>query len=209
MEKKTIITIGRQFGSGGREVGRLIAQKLSIPCYDKELLDIAARSSGISKELFETADERATSSLLYTLSMDAYSMNSRAPASIHELPINDRLFLIQSDTIKKLADEGSCILVGRCGNYVLRELPCAVHVFLYAPLPARIERVCRLYQLSESDAKNLIQKTDKKRANYYNYYSGAKWGQMENYQLFLDTSVIGVEKAAQLVIDFAALRVGQ
>lgn len=206
MEGKTIITIGRQFGSGGREAGRLIAKKLAIPCYDKELLEIAAQNSGISQKLFETADERATSSLLYTLSMDAYSMNSRAPAGVHEMPMNDRLFLIQSDTIKKLAAESSCVIVGRCGNYVLRALPEATHVFLYAPLEARIERVARLYQLSSAEAKSLIQKTDKKRAGYYNYYSGTKWGQMENYHLFVDTSRLGVENAAELVLQFVALQ---
>ena len=165
-----IITIGRQCGSGGREIGNRLAEKLNIKCYDKELLTLAAKQSGLCKELFETHDERPTNSFLYSLVMDTYSMGYTT-SSFLDMPLNHKVFLAQFDTIKKLAEEESCIIVGRCADYALADHPNRTSVFISADMDAKIERISKLYDMTKEKAKDTIIKTDKKRSNYYNYYS--------------------------------------
>ena len=194
---RKIITIARQYGSGGREIGKKLSEELNIPFYDKELIEIAAKDSGISKELFSGVDEKATNSFLYSLAVGAYNYGNSL-LSIPEISLNDKLFLVTSDVIKRLADEGPCIIVGRCADYVLRNRNDCVNLYIYANMDYRIQRVSSFENLSVEKAKDAIVKSDKRRASYYNYYSSKKWGKPENYSLSIDSS-IGPEKAAKVI----------
>ncbi|MGI6183917.1 MAG: AAA family ATPase [Candidatus Fimadaptatus sp.] len=197
-----IITLGRQFGSGGREVGQTIARKLDIPFYDKELITMAAEQSGISAEVFEKADEKASNTLLYALLMSSFPMSVH-PTQVNELPLNDKLFLIQFDIIKRIAKAGPCVIVGRCANYILREQHNVVNAFIHAPMDARIERVMRIYSVDRKGAEDMIAKNDKRRANYYNYFTNAKWADITNYDIAVNSHKVGVEGAADMVIAYA------
>lgn len=200
-ETNTIITIGRQFGSAGREIGNLIAKDLGIKLYDKEMLAVAAKESGICEEIFETHDEKLTNSFLYSLVMDTYSMGY-SPNAYIDMPINHKVFLAQFDTIKKIADKGPCVLVGRCADYALESYPNCVNVFIHADLEARIRRIARIYDLSDAKAKDMIMKNDKKRASYYNYYTNKRWGASEGYDLCLDSSKLGVRGTADAILAY-------
>lgn len=201
----TIITIGRQFGSGGREIGYLVADKLGIKLYDKEMLDRAARDSGICQELFEAHDEKPTNSFLYSLVMDTYSLGYSA-GHYTDMPINHKIFLAQFDAIKKIADEGPCILVGRCADYALEDRPNVLRLFIHADMDARIRRIARIYDLTDAKAKELIQKTNKKRASYYNYYTNKRWGDAESYDACLNSSMLGLEGTAEAILDLVELK---
>ena len=201
MDTQTVFTIGRQFGSGGRQVGRLLSEKLGIPFYDKELIAISAQDSGLSEALFSNADEKATSSIFYSLVMGNYPMASGA-LGVTEMPLNDQLFLIQSKTIKRLADEGPCVIVGRCADYILRDKENVVNVFVHAKLESRIERAIKVYEIAEKKAEDTCLKADKQRANFYNYYSDRKWGMCRTYDLSLDSSKLGIEGCAEQIISF-------
>lgn len=198
MAANTVITIGRQYGSGGREIGMRLAEELGIKCYDKELLDRAAKDSGICQELFEHHDEKPTNSFLYSLVMDTYSFGYSS-AAFADMPINHKVFLAQFDTIKKLAEEESCVMVGRCADYALSEYPGARSVFIHADMDKRIQRIAKKYQLSDAAAKDRIQKTDKKRASYYNYYTSKKWGDASSYNLCLDSGILGIDGCVEMI----------
>ena len=197
-ENNTIITIGRQFGSAGREIGKKLASWLDVKLYDKEMLDRAAKESGICQELFETHDEKPTNSFLYSLVMDTYSLGY-ASSSYTDMPINHKVFLAQFDAIKKIADEGPCILVGRCADYALEECDNVIRLFIHADLDVRIRRIARIYDLTDAKAKELILKTDKKRASYYNYYSNKRWGAADSYDFCLNSSKLGIQGTADAI----------
>ena len=194
----TIITIGRQFGSAGREIGYKLAEDLDIKLYDKEMLNRAAKESGICQELFETHDEKPTNSFLYSLVMDTYSLGYSS-GTFTDMPINHKIFLAQFDAINKIADEGPCILVGRCADYALEEYDNVLSVFIHADLDARIRRIARIYDLTDAKAKDMIIKADKKRASYYNYYTNKKWGDSSSYNMCLDSSVLGIDGTAEAI----------
>lgn len=203
MEKnKIVFTVGRQFGSGGRRIGKLLADRLGIPYYDKELLTLAAQDSGLSEALFHNADEKPTSSLLYSLVMGNYPVGT-GTMGFNEMPLNDQLFLIQSKTIRKLADKGSCVLIGRCADYVLRDNPNVVSIFVHAPLDARVKRAVTVYEVPADKAEDVCLKTDKTRANFYNYYADKKWGMCRTYDLSLDSAKLGIEGCVDQIIAFA------
>ena len=201
----TIITIGRQFGSAGREIGRVVAKHLDIKLYDKEMLNRAAQESGLCKELFETHDEKPTNSFLYSLVMDTYSLGYSS-GSYTDMPINHKVFLAQFDAIKKIADEGPCILVGRCADYALEEYDNVLSVFIHADLDSRIRRIARIYDLTDAKAKDMIVKTDKKRASYYNYYSNKRWGDVNSYDMCLNSSMLGIEGTAEAIEKLVELK---
>ena len=201
----TIITIGREFGSGGCEIGHKLAEKLGIKCYDKDMLDLAAKESGICEEIFESHDEKPTSSFLYSLVMDTYSMGYSGN-TYTDMPINHKVFLAQFDAIKKIADEGPCILVGRCADYALESYKNVVSVFIHADLDARIRRIARIYNLTDAKAKDMILKTDKKRVGYYNYYTNKKWSDSKSYELCLTSSELGIDGTANAIIDYVKLK---
>ena len=188
----TIITIGRQFGSAGRKIGNKLAAELGIKMYDKEMLDRAAKDSGICQEIIETHDEKPTNSFLYSLVMDTYSMGYSA-GTMNDMPLNHKVFLAQFETIKKIADEGPCILLGRCADYALESYENLMSVFIHADMNARIRRIARIYDLTDVKAKDMIQKADKKRASYYNYYTNKKWGDADSYDFCLSSSELGID----------------
>ena len=206
MDAKYVITIGREFGSGGREIGMLLAEKLGIKCYDKELLGLAAKDSGIAEELFHNHDEKPTNSFLYSLVMDTYSMGY-STASFVDMPLNQKVFLAQHDSIKKLAESENCIIVGRCADYALKDTPNVFNIFINAPMEDKIARISRKYDCSASKAKDLIMKTDKKRANYYNFYTNAKWADSRTYDLCVDSSKLGINGTVDMLADYVAMRI--
>lgn len=197
MNCKHIITIGRQFGSGGRELGEALADRLQIKYYDKELISLAAKESGYNPEIFEHVDERATNSLLYSLSMGIYNLgNGYAP--MRDMPVNDQLYLLQHKIIRELAAE-PCVIVGRCADYILRDNKNLLRIFVYANMEDRIKNAVKIHNVPENKAESVIKKTDKTRANYYNFYSNQKWGAVENYDLCLNTSTINRETAINMI----------
>lgn len=205
MNQNVVITIGRQFGSGGRYVGRLLAEKLGIPFYDKELLSEAAKESGICEEILEDHDEKPTRSLLFSL-VTGMQHHLDAGSFYMDMPLNHRIFLAQFDAIRRIAGEGSCVIVGRCADYVLRDDPNAVSIFVKADMPSKVDRAVKYYGIEANKAEDRIRKADKQRASYYNYYATATWGDVENYDLVVDTGVLGVEGAVELIARFLELR---
>lgn len=205
MANGVVITIGRQFGSGGRAIGRLVAEKLGVPFYDKELIKRIAQESGLSHEILDDYDEKPTNSFLYSLSLGAYTYGNSI-TGIPEMPMSDKIFVIQSDVIKELAAKGSCVIVGRCAESVLKDtnLP-RLSVFIHTDFDSRIKRVSEYEGISHDEAAERIRKTDKKRASYHNYYSELKWGAATSYDICID-SKIGIENAAKLIIDCVSMK---
>ena len=196
---KTVITIGRQFGSAGREIGKRIAEHFDIPFYDKELLSRAAKESGYCEEMIESHDERPTNSFLYNLVMDTYSFGYNA-SSFVDMPISHKIFLAQFDTIKKMASENPCVIVGRCADYALSDYDNCINLFIYGDEDKKVKRIMEKYNLSEGKAKDMINKKDKQRQSYYNYYSSKKWGRADSYDLCINSSLLGVEGTVKLII---------
>lgn len=195
----TIITIGRQFGSGGHQIGVELAKEYGIPCYDKELLEKAAKESGLSKELFESQDEKPTGSFLFSLVMDTYS-STRFPSGLYaDMPLNQKIFLAQFEAIKKIADQGPCVIIGRCADYALEYNPNCLSIFLHAALETRIKRISELFDISVAKAKDRIIKTDKSRASYYNYYTSKKWGDLDSYNMSIDTGMYGINGTIEII----------
>ena len=187
MKKNLVITIGRECGSSGRAIGRKLAESLGIKCYDKELLALAAKP---------------TNSFLYSLVMDTYSMGYNTSAYM-DMPINHKIFLAQFDTIKKLADEESCVIVGRCADYALADYPNVVSVFICADEEVKIQELMKRHNITRDKAKDVMIKTDKQRSGYYNYYSSKRWGSSKSYNLCINSSVVGIDGAVEIIKEFA------
>ncbi len=196
MFQKPVITIARQYGSGGREIGEKVASMLGIPFYGKELIKLAAEKSGYHPDVLQKVDERAAGSLLYSLATGAGGFSGG-----YDIPINDKLFIVQNDIIKELAAKEQCIIIGRCGDYALREMENKISIFIYADLEDRIARICNRHDVTPSVAENMIVKEDKKRAGYYNFYTGQKWGAIDRYTASFNSGVLGVDKVAEIIVD--------
>ena len=205
MANNTIITIASQYGSGGHDIGEKLAEELKIPFYDKELLERAAKDSGFCQEIFENYDEKPTNSFLYSLVMDTYSMG-HSTAAFAEMPLNHKIFLAQFNAIKDIAKEGPCVIVGRCADYALADFQNVVNVYLYADMQSRIARIARRHDVTDAKAKDLIQKTDKGRASYYNYYTNKKWGEATGYDLCLNTASLGIDGSIHMIREFVAYK---
>ena len=205
MAEKIVITIARQYGSGGREIGERVAELLGIKHYDENLITLAAREGNLDETVASKADESAANSLLYTLALGSNFFGSAMNFG-YKPPLNDKLFLLQSDVIRKAAEEGSCVIIGRCADYVLREHPRRLSVFVYGDLPHRKARVIERHEgITEAQAIDLINKTDRRRSSYYNFYTGNKWGKYDNYHLAVNSSLLGIEKTAEMIADAAKL----
>ena len=202
MTSNLIITIGRQSGSGGKEIGQKVAEKLGVKCYDKELLALAAKESGLCEELFQSHDEKPTKSFLYSLVMDSYSFGYTSSGYM-DMPINHKIFLAQFEAIKALADREPCVIVGRCAEYALEDYPNRVSIFVTGDDKAKIKRLAERNNVTEAKAKEIMMKTDKERSSYYNYYSSKKWGDVRSYDLCVNSSVLGIEGTVDLIIYFA------
>lgn len=200
MNSHKVITISRQYGSGGRMVGQLLAERLGIPFYDNELINLAAEKTGLSKECFSNAEETSASNLLLSLTTLTPSLDS------YGLPLSEKIFLVQSQVIKEVAEKGSCVIVGRSADYVLSDMENCINVFLQADLKDRVERAITEYGLTEKNVENTVIKTDKRRASYYSYFTGLKWGRTENYDLILNTSRMDLEKIADVIEKYVSLR---
>ena len=197
-----VITIGRECGSAGRLIGQKLAADLGVKCYDKELLTLAAKDSGLCEELFKTHDEKPTSSFLYSLVMDTYSLGYNTSAYM-DMPINHKIFLAQFDTIKKLAEEESCVIVGRCADYALADYPNTVSVFICGDEEDKIRHLMERHNVDEAKAKDIMIKTDKRRASYYNYYSSKRWGSCKSYDMCISSSAVGYDGAVDIIKEFA------
>lgn len=198
--KKTIITISRQYGSGGSNVGMALAKKLNIPYYDKELLYIAAEKTNLHPEIAKNADESIKKGFLGMFSTGPY-MAEPGISPGNDLPINDRLYIVQSNLIKELANKESCVIVGRCADYILEDNPDVINVFIHACQQQRIEKIQKEQNVGPKEAQKLMDKVDKRRATYYNYYSSHKWGLADNYHLSID-SKIGYDNCADLICSY-------
>lgn len=196
---KKLVTISREYGSGGRIIGELLAEKLKVPFYDKVIIDMAVEQSGYSREVIEGAELKAKSSFAYSLA-SALSFNEGTTGSV--LSVNDRLFLAQFQVIREIGDTGSGVIVGRCADYVLREMPGVTNVFIYAEYEDRLKRAVEKYGDDPEKAEDIISTYDKARQNYYNYHTGMKWGEYKNYNLAINSSYISEEEAANLIVSY-------
>lgn len=196
MEEKFVITIGRQFGSGGREIGCKLAELLGIRYYDKELMQEATRESGLKSDYLTQADEKVPGLFAHAFASLIYD----------GAVSNENIFKFQSEAIEKLADKGSCVIVGRCADYILRHHPCCFNLFIHAPLEYCVQRVIEYDGVSESKARDLVLKTNKSRAAYYNFYTDKKWGDISSYHLSVDSSVLGIDKTVGVIAGFVKER---
>ena len=200
MNQHKVITISRQYGSGGRIVAQKLADALGIPFYDNELITMAAEKTGLSVECFKDAEKTSFGNLFFSLTSLTPSLDSVG------LPLNEKIFLVQSQVIKEVAAEGSCVIVGRSADYVLQDNPNVINVFLQADLPDRVKRAIDAYGQDAEGAEAMVVKTDKRRANYYNYFTGRKWGKAENYDLILNTSRMDLDKIVEVIKTYVSLR---
>ena len=199
MSCNKIITITRQYGSGGHEIGEALAKKLGIGFYDKELISLAAKESGIAPEIFENVDEKASNSLLYSLSVGLYNYGNGFSSTMGDLRVNDKLYLQQHRIIKEKAENEYFVIVGRCADYILRNNPDVIKIFIYADIESRIKRAVDRHDIERVRAKQAVIKADKNRANYYSFYSGQKWGQADHFDLCLNSTNLSTEQAVEII----------
>ena len=203
MAKKLIITVARQYGSGGREIGERVAELLGIPLFDKQLIADAASKGNLNEDVLRKTDETAANSLLYTLAMGSNVVGTTMHFG-YKMPINDKLFILQSEVIKEYAKNGSCVIIGRCADYVLREEENVFRLFIYGDLEHRKARVRERHpEIKPAQIIDVINKTDRRRASYYNFYTGNKWGKYDNYDMAVNSSTLGIEGTAQLIASCA------
>lgn len=199
MAKKSIV-IGRQYGCGGYDIGNRLAKELDFPFFDKEIVELAAKKGNLSSEIVKNLDENAKGSFLYSIAMGNYSAGTFGGPIYYEMPINDKLFLAQSDIIKENALKGPCVFVGRCADYVLKKARIPhISVFLFADMEYKIKNISERLGLPEQKAKEKIIKTEKQRRSYYDYYTNRDWGVMKNYDLCLSTSALGEGKCFNII----------
>lgn len=197
MKKNLVITLERQYGSGGLEVGKLVAQKLGIPCYNQEILEKAAESCNIPEEYIESTQENVSQSFLYQL-----SMASKTGKSVDSFRSKSNILYTEIEKIlKEMASQGSCVIIGRCGDYILRDFEPSLHVFIYATMDKRRERVVAELGINQETAEYIIRKNDKRRETFYNGNTNHTWGIKEHYNLCLNSGVYGIEKCADMIID--------
>ena len=189
---KKVITITRQYGSGGREIGRKLAEAYQIPFYDNEIITRAAKETGFAETTFEHAEDKATNSLLYSIAM-GMNVFSGQEYGYSGLSLDDRIFLAQSNVIRKVAKEGPCVIVGRCADYILKDRENVINLFIKASVDFRIHRSIQIDMLQEEKAAEIVLKKDKSRANYYKYHSGERWDNILNYDLAIRSDLCGID----------------
>ena len=191
MHRDTVITIGRQYGSGARSIAKELARQLDIPYYDKELLAIAAEQSGLSREVLEHRDEKPSETFYFS----SWNMPMYHP----ELPLGQQIFLAQFHAIREVASRGGCVIVGRCADYVLNDHPHLVRIFLHAPLEARVQTIMARLSIDENEARKRIRLIEKNRSSYYNYFTDRKWGALSNYDMMINTSRMGIDQCVRFL----------
>lgn len=206
MNEHFVINLGRQLGSGGREIGRKLSKAFDIAYYDRELIQLASDESGLCKEFFEKADEKAQQHILGSMFGTRFPFIGEGTIPYTNCLSNDSLFKIQSDVIRRLAEKQSCLFVGRCADYVLRNFPRCVNVFISASKAARIERLTGMHHIPKEEAERLMEETDKKRADFYNYYSYKTWGAAATYHLCIDSSALGIDQTVDFIQEFVKVK---
>lgn len=201
MQKKVVVTIGREYGSGGRAIGKKLADRLGISFYNREIIELAARQTGMSEQTFEKIDETAASSLLYSIATGSYICGNFMLPHI-DLPLNDQLFIVQADIIKRIAAKESCVIVGRCADYILKDRNDVINVFIHASDAIRKKRTIEEYGADPRKIESFLHKKDKKRSTYYNYYTEHKWGFSANYDLCLDSGTLGIDGCVNMIEAF-------
>jgi hypothetical protein len=204
MNEKFVINIGRQLGSGGRQIGEKLASQFGIAFYDKELIQLASKESGLGKEFFENADEKKSHSIIGGLLGLRTNINNEV--YVNNYLSNETFFKIQSDIIRELAQEKSCVFVGRCADYILRDHPRCINVFITADTHDRLKRVAQDKSITLDNAQEVIEKMDKKRSEYYNYFSNKTWGVAESYHLCINSSVLGIDGTVDFISEFIKQR---
>ncbi len=204
--KHLIITIGREFGSAGKDIGLLLSEKLGIPCYDKELLERAAKDSDFCEEIFEHNDEKPSNSFLYSFVADSHAFGGYSTPGMIDMPLKQKVFLAQFDAIKKIAEMESCIMIGRCADYALQDNENVISVFIKAEIPFKTKHLMDTFKVDEKTALELMEKTDKKRANYYNYYTSKRWGDSKSYDLCLNTSDLGIDGCVDMIMKYIEIK---
>lgn len=196
---KKIVTISREYGSGGAVIGKNVAQKLNIPFYDKEIIDMAVNQSGLSRDVVESAEMRAKSALSYTL---ASALTFPDAMTQETLSLNERLFILQCNIIEEIAEKGAAVIMGSCADYILKDNKEVLKIYLYGDLEDRIKRAKNEYGIKDEDAEKMVKAHDKARSNYYNYHTSSKWGNVSNYDLCINTSRLTLEEVSNLIVSF-------
>lgn len=196
MKKNLIFTISREFGSGGHEIGEKLAKKLNIPFYDKEIIDKAAEETGFSKEFIQQHEQRYTSSLMFNLAMGNYSRTG-------ELPLHDQIDIVECDIIRNFAKEGSCVIVGRCADYVLKDDFECLNVFVYSDNASKLDRLQKKYSFDAKKAEKTAKEINRSRSKHYNYFTGKVWGDRANYDIMLNSSKYGIDECVELIASAA------
>ena len=194
MNNNLIITIGREYGTGGREIGQKLALRLGIPFYDRELITRAAKKTGFDEKLFEQLDKRATNSFLYSLTMFG-------SVGLNGMSLTDQLYLAQSNVIREMAEGSSCVIVGRCADYILQDKAKCLKVFIHADMAFRAKRIVEVYGEREQSPEQRLRDKDKRRAAYHRFYTNMKWGYAQNYHITLDSGELGIDKCADIIAD--------
>ena len=201
--KKKIVTISRQYGSGGRYIGENLAKAMGVPCYDEKLIDMVAKESGFAQSFVAEKGERMTGSLLFNIA-SSLSFANNVFSTNNGVTLQDEIYFTQNRIIKELADKGPCVIVGRCADYILREREDCLNVFIHADEESKIERAEKYFHITREEAPAILKKKDKARANHYKYYTDQEWGMASNYDLCLNSGLIGIEgcvKAIQQVLE--------
>ena len=198
IDMNKVITISREYGSGGREIGEKLAKELGVPFYDNELITRAAKASGFAESAFANAETKATNSLLYSIAMGMSAYGSHE-VGYTSLSLDDRIFIAQSEVIRNLAKEGPCVIVGRCADYILKDMDNVINVFIWADIKYRVHRATTMYDLPVNKAEENIRKADKRRANYYNYHANEKWGKAENYHISIRSDIVGMDTSVDIL----------
>ena len=199
MDKKIVITISREFGSGGRIIGSMVAEKLGIPFYDRKIMEMSAQKAGLSVDFVESTEQRIKSKFLHNLAFGGYHLG--ADLGSMQLSLPDKLFVATCEIIRTIADEGSCVIVGRCADYVLRDRDNVIDVFVYADTKHKVKRAVEEYGIAPENAESEVKKTNKHRANHYSYYTERDWGDKENYHLCLNSGFLGIENTVDIIVD--------
>ena len=203
MKNSLIITIGREYGSGGRQIGKALAEKLGISFYDKEIITLAAKKSGLSDEFIASNEQRTRSGLMHNLAASATYHNGFF--SGHYLPLSENIFIAQAQVIRDIAAKESAVIVGRCADYILADRENTINVFIHAPLEARIKRIMELHNLDEAAAMKEITTSDKERGNHYFRYTDLKWVKAQNYDVCINSALMGIDKTVEMLADLAQI----
>lgn len=198
MKENTIITISREYGSGGKKIGKLLAETLNIPFYDKEIIDLAAKESGFAAEFIENEEQKMTSSLIFNIATNMGILSGGNPSGQIE-SLADQIYFAESKVIRKIAKVGSSVIVGRCADYILEDDFTCMKVFIHADLSVRCDQAVKEYGVSADEVERLVKETDKARVRHYQHYSGRIWGDMRNYHLSIDSGKFGINESAEII----------